>query len=44
MLPSPGGGAQLNGAALKQESVQEMELLEQQLISEIEEPPVFSTF
>jgi len=43
-LPSPGGGAQLNGAALKQESAQEMQLLEQQLIQEIEEPPAFSTF
>ena len=44
MLPSPGGGAQLNGQALKEESVKEMDLLEQQLIAEIEEPPVFSTF
>ncbi len=43
-LPSPGGGAQLNGQVLKQESVQEMEVLEQQLIQEIEEPPVFSLF
>ena len=44
MLPSPGGGAQLNGAALKQESVQEMEKLLQQLLQEIEEPPVFTMF
>jgi hypothetical protein len=44
MLPSPGGGAQLNGQVLKQESVQEMEKLEEQLILEIEEPPVFTTF
>jgi len=44
MLPSPGGGAQLNGATLKQESTQEMQLLEQQLIQEIEDPPVFTTF
>ena len=44
MLPSPGGGAQLNGQALKEESVRELETLEQQLISEIEEPPVFTAF
>ena len=43
-LPSPGGGAQLNGQALKQESTQEMEKLEQQLIQEIEEPPAFSMY
>jgi len=44
MLPSPGGGAQLNGAALKQESAQEMQQLEEQLIQEIEDPPVFTMF
>ena len=44
MLPSPGGGAQLNGQALKQESVQEMEKLSQQLLQEIEEPPVFTMY
>ena len=44
MLPSPGGGAQLNGQVLKQESVQEMEKLEQQLLQEIEEPPVFTMY
>ena len=44
MLPSPGCGAQLNGQALKEESAKEMELLEQQLIQEIEEPPSFTMF
>ena len=44
MLPSPGGGAQLNGQALKEESAREMKELEEQLIAEIEEPPVFTTF
>tara|TARA_Y100000034_G_C6779755_1_gene348417 strand:+ start:42 stop:914 length:873 start_codon:yes stop_codon:yes gene_type:complete len=44
MLPSPGGGAQLNGQALKEESTREMKELEEQLLLEIEEPPVFTTF
>ena len=43
-LPSPGAGAQLNGAALKQESVQEMENLVQELLQEIEEPPAFTLY
>jgi hypothetical protein len=43
-LPSPQGGAQLNGPALMEESRREMELLENQLLQEIEEPPVFSTY
>jgi hypothetical protein len=43
-LPSPQGGAQLNGAALIQESEKEMELLENQLLQEIEEPAVFTTY
>lgn len=43
-LPSPGGGASLNGAALKQESEKEKETLKEQLLSEIEEPPVFTLF
>jgi hypothetical protein len=43
-LPSPGGGAQLNGTALKQESVQEMEQLVQELLQEIEEPPAFTLY
>jgi len=43
-LPSPGGGAQLNGTALKQESVKEMEQLVQELLQEIEEPPAFTLY
>jgi hypothetical protein len=43
-LPSPGGGAQLNGQMLKDESVREIEMLELQLIQEIEEPPAFTLY
>jgi hypothetical protein len=39
-IPSPGGGATLNGESLKQESKQEMESLEKELVDEIEEPPL----
>jgi len=43
-LPSPGGGASLNGAALSQQSEQEKEKLKEELLSEIEEPPAFTMF
>jgi len=43
-LPSPGGGASLNGAALIQQSDAEKEKLKEELLSEIEEPPVFTLF
>jgi len=43
-LPSPGGGASLNGAALTQQSEQEKEKLKEELLSEIEEPPAFTMF
>jgi len=43
-LPSPGGGASLNGAALTQQSEAEKEKLKEELLSEIEEPPVFTMF
>jgi len=43
-VPSPAGGASLNGAQLASESQQEKEQLIQELLSEIEEPPTFSTF
>lgn len=43
-LPSPQGGAQLNGPALIAESQREMEMLENQLLQEIEEPAVFTTY
>jgi hypothetical protein len=43
-LPSPGGGATLNGTALLQASQQEREKLKEELLIEIEEPPVFTMF
>ena len=43
-LPSPAGGATLNGPALVQEGNQEQEKLIQELINEIEEPPTFTMF
>jgi len=43
-LPSPGGGAQLNGPELKQESAQEKALLEEELRNELEEPPAITAF
>jgi len=43
-LPSPGGGASLNGDRLIQDSTAEKEALREQLLDEIEEPPVFTLF
>ena len=43
-VPSPGGGAKLNGSELIQESKEEKEILFKRLIDEFEEPPRFSTF
>tara|TARA_R100000963_G_C4625933_1_gene92199 strand:- start:204 stop:1079 length:876 start_codon:yes stop_codon:yes gene_type:complete len=43
-LPSPGGGATLNGDDLVQQGLAEQKLLEEQLRLEIEEPAGFSTF
>jgi len=43
-LPSPGGGAQLNGEALVDQGTKEQEKLVEDLLHEIEEPPVFSVF
>jgi hypothetical protein len=43
-LPSPGGGAQLNGQDLIQQGLREMERLEEVLLYEIEEPPAFTAF
>ena len=43
-IPSPAGGAQLNGSQLATESERDKEALVQELLSEIEEPPVFSTY
>ena len=43
-VPSPAGGATLNGPALAAESQREKEALMQELLMEIEEPPAFTTY
>ena len=43
-VPGPGGGAQLNGFELVQQSMTEKQTLLEELIAEFEEPPCFSTF
>jgi hypothetical protein len=43
-LPGPGGGASLNGTALLQASQQDKKMLEEELRSEIEEPPTFTLY
>jgi len=43
-VPSPAGGAVLNGQQLSAESQQEKAALIQELLNEIEEPPTFSTY
>lgn len=43
VVPGPGGGTQLNGAQLIQEAVQEKATLKEELINEVEEPPMFTT-
>jgi len=43
-LPSPAGGAQLNGDELMRQSEQEKKVLLEELIGEIEMPPVFTTY
>jgi hypothetical protein len=43
-VPSPAGGAQLNGQALLAESEKEKAALIEELLMEIEEPPCFSTY
>lgn len=43
VVPGPGGGTQLNGAQLLQEAVQEKMALKEELINEVEEPPMFTT-
>jgi hypothetical protein len=40
-IPSPGGGAKLNGDALVANGQKELESLLEELITEIEEPPTF---
>lgn len=44
VIPGPAGGTQLNGAALIQEGNAEKQQLQQELISEIEQPPRFTTY
>jgi hypothetical protein len=43
-VPSPGGGAKLNGDALVKEGAEEKKALFQRLIDEFEEPARFSTY
>ena len=43
-LPSPGGGASLNGQQLIEEATREKDALIEELISEIEELPAFTMF
>ena len=43
-VPSPAGGAMLNGAQLAQECEKEKEALIKELLSEIEEPPCFTVY
>lgn len=44
VVPSPGGGAQLNGEQLQQQSAEEQDKLIKRLVEEFEEPPRFSTY
>lgn len=43
-VPSPGGGARLNGDLLVKESKEEKDKLLERLLNEFEEPPRFSTY
>tara|TARA_R110000824_G_scaffold58612_6_gene158320 strand:- start:1720 stop:2583 length:864 start_codon:yes stop_codon:yes gene_type:complete len=43
-VPSPGGGAKLNGASLIKEAQEEKDKLLERLFNEFEEPPRFSTY
>ena len=43
VVPGPGGGTQLNGAQLIQEALQEKQALKDELMNEVEEPPMFTT-
>jgi hypothetical protein len=43
-LPSPGGGARLNGDQLVEEGNAEKQILTEELLTEIEEPPCFTAF
>tara|TARA_R100001530_G_C4287223_1_gene147102 strand:+ start:28 stop:897 length:870 start_codon:yes stop_codon:yes gene_type:complete len=43
-LPSPGGGASLNGQQLIEQSIREKEILDKELLTELEEPIPFTLF
>jgi hypothetical protein len=43
IVPGPGGGTQLNGQALISQAQQEKQALKQELMTEVEEPPMFTT-
>jgi len=43
-LPGPGGGTRLNGDLLSQEAVREKQALVEELMTEIEAPPLFDIF
>lgn len=43
VVPGPGGGTQLNGAVLQQQGMQEKQALKEELMNEVEEPPMFTT-
>ena len=44
VLPSPGGGSQLNGEALLAQSKEEKQILLEELFFEIEGPPAFTAY
>lgn len=44
VLPGPGGGTQLDGPELREESEKEIEMLHELLLDEIEEPAPIGTF
>ena len=43
VVPGPGGGASLNGEALLQQAVAEKQALKDELMNEVQEPPMFTT-
>ena len=43
VVPGPGGGTQLNGDALIQQANESKKSLKEELISEVNEPPMFTT-
>jgi hypothetical protein len=43
VVPGPGGGTMLNGGALIQEGMQDKQVLKDELMNEVEEPPKFTT-